>query len=152
MPKKKARKSSKKKSSPKKKAPKRKKAVKKKAVKKKAAKKTVVKKKAVAKPKRTVRVVVSSKILGDAPVEKQFILSDGKKLKSVYDLVDALEKMNENMFRSHVNDMKHDFGNWIGDVFEERNFAKHVKKIKDKIKLQREIMKKIVQVAKHHGK
>ena len=147
MPKKKARKSAKKKSSPKKKAPKRKKAVKKKAV-----KKIAVKKKAVAKPKRTVRVVVSSKILGDAPVEKQFILSDGKKLKSVYDLVDALEKMNEDMFRFHVNEMKHDFGNWIGDVFEERNFAAHVKKIKDKIKLQREIMKKIVQVAKHHGK
>jgi hypothetical protein len=128
-----------------------KKAAKKKAVKKKAAKpkkKTVVKKKAPAKSKKKVFVKISSNILGEAPQEMEFYLSDGRRLKSVFELVDALEHMSEDMFKEHVNEMKNDFSSWMKDVFKEPNVAKEMKKIQDRIETQKVLMKKLIDAAK----
>ncbi len=124
----------------------------KKASKKKIAKKTAPKKKTSAAKKRVTTVKISSKVLGEAPVECEFVLTSGKKLKSLYELVDELEEMSEDVFTSHVNEMKNDFSSWIRDVFDENSLAKNIQKVKDRMKMQREIMKKIVDVAKKEGK
>jgi hypothetical protein len=144
--------------------PKKKKASKKKAVKKKTAKKKAVKRKAAsskkkaawkkpskatAKPKTVVRVKVSSKILGEAPIEHEFVLGDGRRLKTIYELVDALGSMNDDLFSAHVNSEKNDFCNWLRDVFDEKKFAKDMQKIKDRIKLQRQLMKRVVDIARN---
>jgi hypothetical protein len=121
---------------------------------KKAAKKKKAKmpaKKKSAKPKKVKKqayVKIRSQILGEAPQEFEFYLSDGRKLKSVYELIDALETMNDDLFGQHVNEMKNDFGNWIKDVFKEPNIAKEMKKIQDKIETQKLLMKKLIQAAK----
>lgn len=119
----------------------------------KPAKKAVSKgKKAVAKTKALAVVKVSSRILGQAPVENEFVLQDGRKLKTVMELVDALETMNDDLFKFHANPEKNDFSNWLRDVFDERAFAEDLKKMQDRVAAQREIMKRIVEVAKSEGK
>ena len=122
--------------------PKKKKSVKKKVSKKKvsktASKKKVQKKavkkaskKKVAAKKRVTTVKISSKVLGEAPIECEFVLTGGKKLKSLYELVDELEEMSEDVFTSHVNEMKNDFSSWIKDVFDEKSLANNIQKMKD---------------------
>lgn len=125
-----------------------KKKAKKKTARKKAKKKAPARKKAKKKPKAKAYIKVKSKLLGEAPQEYEFYLSDGKKLKSVFELVDELDSMSEDMFREHVNDMKNDFSSWIKDVFEEPNLAKEIEDIKDRIETQKVLMKKLVEAAK----
>jgi hypothetical protein len=123
-----------------------KKPAKKKAVKKKAAKKPVSKK--TAKPKKEVYVKVSTKLLGEAPQEYEFHLKDGKKLRSVFELVDALEEMHDDVFKEHVNEMKNDFSNWIKDVFEESHVAREIEKLNSRIETQRTLLRRLIEAAK----
>lgn len=118
--------------------------------KKKAVKKAVkkIKVRAPAKAKKKVYIKVSSNILGQAPQEYEFYLGDGRKLKSIFELVDALETMHEDLFKSHVSSEKNDFSSWIHDVFKEPDIAKEIKMINDKIELQRTLMKKLIHAAK----
>ena len=51
----------------------------------------------------------------NAPPEKLFCLRDGRKLKNLLELVDALENMGDDVFAFHVNESKNDFANWIQD-------------------------------------
>lgn len=133
-----------------------KKAAKKKVVKKKTAKKVVkkvkkqikAKTKSVGAKKSSVYIKISRKVLGEAPQEFEFYLQDGKKLKSVYELIDALEHMSEDIFKQHVNEAKNDFSNWIKDVFEEPHVAKEIKKVQDKIEMQKILMKKLIEAAR----
>jgi len=108
---------------------------------KKAAKKAV-------KPKRKVYVKIKSQVLGEAPQEAEFYLSDGRRLRSVYELVDALESMSDDMFREHVNDGKNDFSNWVGDVFKAPDIAKEMQRIQDRIETQKLLMRKLIEAAK----
>ncbi|MBN2111880.1 hypothetical protein JW707_02145 [Candidatus Woesearchaeota archaeon] len=132
-----------------------KKAAKKKTVTK-ASKKKVLKKKAVAKPspkaaakpKQEVYVKVSTKLLGEAPKEYEFYLKDGRRLKNLFELVDALEDMQDDLFKEHVNEMKNDFSNWIKDVFGEVNVAKEIEKISDRIETQKALLKRLIEAAK----
>lgn len=106
------------------------------------------KKKSPAKVKRSVYVKISRKVLGEAPPEFEFYLQDGKKLRSVYELVDALEHMSDDIFKQHVNDAKNDFSSWIKDVFEEPNVAKEIKRVQDKVEMQKVLMKKLIEAAR----
>jgi len=116
----------------------------------KKAKKMPAKKKSV-KPKHIKKqayIKIKSQILGEAPQEYEFFLSDGRKLKSVYELIDALETMNDDLFGQHVNKAKNDFSNWIKDVFKEPSVAKELKRIEDKIETQKLLMRRLIQAAK----
>jgi len=126
----------------KKKASKKKKAVKKSKAVKKAAKKKP------AKAKGGVYIRVKSNILGEAPKEFEFYLSDGRRLKNVFELVDALEDMSSDLFEEHVNEMKNDFSNWIKDVFKEHDVAKEIQRMKDRIEMQKILMRKLIEAAK----
>jgi len=117
-------------------------------VKKKAARKPVKKKVAKPKAKKKVYVKIKSQILGEAPQECEFYLSDGRRLKSVYELIDALESMNDGLFKEHVNKTKNDFSSWIKDVFKEPSIAKDLKKIQGRIETQKALMKKLIEAAK----
>jgi hypothetical protein len=79
-----------------------------------------------------VEVIIRKKALGEAPEEHHFILSDGRKLKSLLELADAVHEMSDDMFRSHVNDARNDFSNWIKDIFEEPILADELKRVGDR--------------------
>jgi hypothetical protein len=68
----------------------------------------------------------------EVPRENYFILSDGRKLKSIRDLRNALENMSNSVFSSHVAGRKNDFANWVKKIMGETELSKLVRKCKTK--------------------
>ena len=128
---------------------------------KKRGKRRVAKKKRVsnllrkASPKSRVEVIYKKKSFGKAPVEKHFILQDGRKLDSLFQLVDELETMSEDAFGHYVSEFRNDFATWVRDVFESRPLADELEHVRDRITAQRAIMKHLLRdvsaLARKHG-
>jgi hypothetical protein len=81
----------------------------------------------------------------DIPESKYFVLKDGKRLKTIQELIEALRVMSDDVFYFHVNDFKNDFENWIRFVFLNNELADKIKKFKTKndilLKLQNYVLK-----------
>ena len=54
--------------------------------------------------------------LRDAAPEQCFWVNNGPILKSIEELANALQDMNNETYQHHVNDEKNDFGKWINEV------------------------------------
>ncbi|MDK2849704.1 MAG: hypothetical protein PWP03_289 [Candidatus Woesearchaeota archaeon] len=76
--------------------------------------------------------------------EHFFLVKDGIVLKSLLELVDALEFMDDETFRYHVNDLRNDFYNWIKDVFNEDELAVRVLSANDKHEMQVVLLREMV--------
>ena len=66
------------------------------------------------------------KIFSNAPEECKFVLSDGRRLANVFELIEVLDDINSDVFTAHVNENKNDFSKWIGDVFEEKELDEKI--------------------------
>lgn len=64
--------------------------------------------------------------------KKFFYLKDGKALKSIPDLVAALDKMSDDVFNFHVAKDHNHFANWLKDVFKEEHLSDAMKKVRSK--------------------
>ena len=121
----------------------------KKRVKSKSSRLKSVKRQKAPKPKAKIEIIVRKEVLGEAPVERHFVVADGRKLKSLVDLAKALETMSEEVFRHHVNDIRNDFSNWVNDVFQDAGLSEELAKVKDKagseIVLLRKLLKELTQ-------
>ncbi|MBI4141574.1 hypothetical protein HY484_01460 [Candidatus Woesearchaeota archaeon] len=91
-----------------------------------------------------VEVHFVKKSLGKAPEEHHFVLHDGRKLKSLYELVDELETMSEDAFKDYVSEFKNDFANWTKDIFHAPELADELFKIKNKFDTQKAVMKHLL--------
>ncbi len=74
---------------------------------------------------------VMPSILADVDPEKAFWLSDGRMLKNLKELAQALETMPAAVWNSHVNDQKNDFANWAEDVFSQKQLGSALRKVKN---------------------
>ncbi|MBU3941555.1 MAG: hypothetical protein KKF74_01445 [Nanoarchaeota archaeon] len=83
-------------------------------------------------------------ILKDANSDHYFFVNDGTVLKNVLDLSKQIDKMADEVFRHHVNDMKNDFASWIKEIFKEEKLAEELLKTTDKDKTQLIILKHII--------
>lgn len=101
---------------------------------------------------RGVEITLRKKILGEAPKEYHFVLSDGRTVGSLKQLADELRQMSEDMFRSHVNDFRNDFASWVHDVFEEQSFADELKGINSRLETEVACLRKILKEIEHHRK
>lgn len=106
-------------------------------------KKKVSKKQAPAKGK--VEVTIKREVVGEAPEEYHFVLVDGKKLRSLYDLAGALGKMTEDTFKHHVGAAKNDFSNWVNDVFKMPDLAKEISAIDNRVETELSVLRKLVE-------
>lgn len=70
-----------------------------------------------------------------------FYLSDGRVLKNLDELAEALNKMSDDTFNRHVTDSKNDFSNWINDVWEEKILASSLRNVKDKTIMRQILLK-----------
>ena len=102
-----------------------------------------------AKPHRRIEVTFYKKEFGKASIEKHFILHDGRRIESLYQLIDELETMGEDAFRGYVNEWKNDFANWTRDVFESPMLADQLQHIRDRMDTQRAIMKHLLRDVAH---
>jgi len=96
------------------------------------------------KPKTTVHVTITRKVLGKTPEKYSFNLPDGRKLRSVYELIDELETMSEENFRHYVTETENHFANWIEHVFSEKHLADELRHVKNRTDTQRAILKHLV--------
>ena len=92
----------------------------------------------------SVEVIIRKKILGEAPVEHHFVVADGKKLKNIIELADALETMSEEIFRHHANEFKNDFSAWVKDVFYDHSLAEDISRAKNRLETQIAILRRLV--------
>jgi len=71
---------------------------------------------------------VAEVMLGDVPEEKRFWCNDGRYLKNLDELKDALEQMTEETFRFHSSENKTDFSNWVKDVIGDEKLSRDLLK------------------------
>jgi len=109
---------------------------------KRTAKKTAPTKKKTAKP--SVKVTITRKALGKAPETHTFYLQDGRRLDSLYELIDELETMTEHTFQHYVNEFENHFANWVEHVFHDRPLAHEMRLINDRLETQRALLKHLV--------
>jgi transcription-repair coupling factor (superfamily II helicase) len=85
-----------------------------------------------------------------------FNLADGRIIKSVPELLDALKNMEDWVFKHHVNSKKNDFSNWVRDVYKDKKLAIAIKKSKRKNtvikKLHKELKKNFKKRKKQEAK
>ena len=91
-----------------------------------------------------LEVIIRKKVLGEAPVEHHFVVADGRKLKNIIELADALETMSEEIFRHHANEFKNDFSNWVKDVFYDHSLAEDISRAKNRLETQIAILRRLV--------
>ncbi len=92
----------------------------------------------------SVEVIIRKKLLGEAPVEHHFVVADGRKLKNIIELADALETMTEEIFSHHVNEAKNDFSNWVKDVFYDHSLAEDLSMAKNRLETQIVVLRRLV--------
>lgn len=92
----------------------------------------------------TKKRTAKKKVFTSIPEEKFFVLVNGKRLKHFVDLAHELEHMSKDVLDHHVNEARHDFANWIRDVFDEHELAEEVSKKKKAKDVQITIYKYVI--------
>ncbi|MCU0652946.1 MAG: hypothetical protein MUD10_01680 [Candidatus Pacebacteria bacterium] len=75
-----------------------------------------------------VKKTVKTNLFCDIEPEKSFWLSDGKVLKNLKELQEALEAMEDSIWNYHVTAEKNDFANWIEGVFGAKSLGVAIRK------------------------
>jgi hypothetical protein len=83
----------------------------------------------------------------DVPYELRFWVCDGRILKNVNDLANALRTMNKETFKYHVNRDKNDFSAWVAEVIGDKELAERMQRAKTQ-KEMIEVVRKSVKTAK----
>ena len=92
----------------------------------------------------SLEVIIRKKILGEAPVEHHFVVADGRKLKNIIELADALETMSEEIFMHHANEFRNDFSSWVKDVFYDHSLAEDISRAKNRLETQIVVLRRLV--------
>lgn len=88
------------------------------------------------------------KLFENAQEDKAFFLNDGRVVKNLYELAEALTNMKEKTFKHHVNKKKNDFSEWIKEVIQEEKLANEVARLVMKDKIQIAIQKHAIREMK----
>jgi hypothetical protein len=68
--------------------------------------------------------------------EHYFFLSNGEAVKSLRELVKALEYLPDDTFKKHVSPGKNDFANWVRYTIKDIELANHIDKVKTRFEIQ----------------
>ena len=71
--------------------------------------------------------------------KEYFYLEDGRLLRSIQDLYNALLNMDDKMYNTHVTSSNNDFANWIGHVFNQNHLAERLRLIRYKTGVMQEL-------------
>jgi len=70
----------------------------------------------------------AKRLMAKVPSEYVFHCSDGRTLKSMQELEDALNSMADDTFSYHSNGERSDFGNWVRDIINDQKLARDLSK------------------------
>lgn len=82
------------------------------------------------------RILALSEEVGE---ENYLVLADGRVIRHVAELASCLDLLSTEVFQAHVNDLRHDFADWVERVFEEKVLADRMRGIDRARYLQLEI-------------
>ena len=102
--------------------------------------------KKAAKPKKTAKKAPAKKIDFKKRVRPEhcFYLIDGSTVASLKELLKAFEKMSDDVFYYHVTPDRHDFSNWIKDVFKEVDLAEKLLESRTKLECEVALLRRIL--------
>ncbi|MBN2422961.1 hypothetical protein JXB41_07075 [Candidatus Woesearchaeota archaeon] len=86
--------------------------------------------------------------LSDVPEDKVFYAINGKILKNLEQAAEYIKRIDENVFRHHVNENKNDFHNWISHVIGDDDLAKKINKHKRSKAIYKTIKNRVDQLKK----
>ncbi len=89
--------------------------------------------------KKTVAPVKVFNLNKNVSSDKLFILCDGRTISNCKILADMLVVISDDIFAYHVTDNKNDFANWINDLFEDKELAKKISVLRNKLLMSIEI-------------
>jgi hypothetical protein len=81
--------------------------------------------------------------LGDVGDDKRFWCQDGKVIKNLKELEEALTNMSDETFHYHSGEERNDFSNWIGDVLGDEKLARDLSKARSRIQASKAIAQRI---------
>src|SRR4030042_3763257 len=70
--------------------------------------------------------------LKNAKPEHYFILLDGRPLKNLLELAEAMDEMTDEIFHHHVNEFRNDFATWTKEILKEVELAEKLQKLNSK--------------------
>jgi hypothetical protein len=82
-------------------------------------------------------------MIADVEPEKSFWLNDGRMLKNLKELAQALETMDGALWSFHANAEKNDFASWVEDVFGQKQLGSALRKTKSARTAAKRINEKI---------
>jgi hypothetical protein len=71
--------------------------------------------------------------LGDVPDDKRFWCHDGKVVKNLKELKEALDGMSDETFRYHLAGGRNDFSKWVREVVGDEELANDLSKAKSRL-------------------
>ncbi len=71
-------------------------------------------------------------LLRNTSPEQAFVCRNGRVLKNLHELANALVSMDDGTFSHHVTKEKNDFSSWIQGVFQDEKLAKQISKIRNR--------------------
>lgn len=89
-----------------------------------------------------------SKLFDNVHSDNYFFLENGRILRNIYELVNALSSMEDQTFSHHVNNERNDFSSWVLHVFDDKNLANKLQKCKTKDDMVSAINKRIFKLEK----
>lgn len=98
--------------------------------------------------KNKIRRKSYKKTLANTKPEFYFRLVNGQKIKNIFGLANALDKMPDEVFYHHVNEQRNDFSNWIKDIFKQKKLTDEVSKVRSRLETQVILLKFIVRKLK----
>lgn len=91
-----------------------------------------------------VQKAEAEKFLAKAPEDKVFWCNDGRMLKDVKELTEALNSMADETFAYHANEMKNDFAKWVREVVGDEKLAKDLEQSRSRIQAARVVAERVV--------
>ena len=81
--------------------------------------------------------------LGYVPEDKRFWCQDGKVMKNLVELREALDNMSEETFRYHSREERNDFSIWVRDVVGDESLAGDLRKAKSRAQSSKAVAERI---------
>jgi hypothetical protein len=91
---------------------------------------------------------MAHKLLENTHAHHNFVLMNGRVLKNIFELSNALTGMDDATFRHHVTKERNDFANWVEHVFHDKELAGQLRHTKTKDEMINRINKRIAALSK----
>jgi len=85
----------------------------------------------------------AKKLLADVPHEHAFRFHDGRILRNMGDLGEALRTMNKATFAFHASSQKNDFSNWVKDVIGDQKLARELDRSSNRTQAAKKVAERV---------